>query len=358
MWVPRRRLLLLCASVGIAGTAALTPATAAADPAAPGNFLTRVLSITPATPTIHPTVEGGDSFMLLKVDAGTTVEVPGYQDEPFLRFDADGTVYENSVSYTASVSDTRYVTETPTDTSGLEPQWRKVGDGGSYAWHDHRIHWMSPNNPPGRAPGDVILRADVLLVVDGVDVVVRVESVWMPAPSPAATWIGGALGAALAATAFALRRTFWAGYLVVDLATLALVVGWWQYSSLPGETGPRLTWALLPAIALVATAGATVARRRSGATAVLAAHALILLAGLNLLLWGWDRRDGLSASVLPTDAPFWLDRAASAAALVGGAVMTGGALVLLARVIAEPGTGALDTAGLDTAGQGDISSAS
>lgn len=201
-------------------------------------------------------------------------------------------------------------------------------------------------------------------MVDGVDVVVRVESVWMPAPSPAAAWIGGALGAALAAAAFAMRRTVWAGYLVVDLSTLALVVGWWQYSSLPSETGPRLTWAVLPAIALVATASATVARRRPGATAALTAHALVLLAGVNLLLWGWDRRDGLSASVLPTDAPYWLDRAASAAGLVGGGVMAAGALVLLARVIAEPGTadldtaaldtGSHDTAGLDTVGQGEV----
>ncbi|HNJ97084.1 MAG TPA: hypothetical protein PLV13_03095, partial [Ilumatobacteraceae bacterium] len=234
----RLRSILCCAAVA----AALVPSVAHADAAGPGNFQSRVLSVEPATPAIHVSVEGGDSFLLLRADQGTRVEVPGYQDEPFLRFEADGKVFENVVSYTSLVSRTRYVTASPTDTTGLDPQWHEVADDGSYAWHDHRIHWMSPNDPPGRAPGDVILRAQIPLLVDGATVTVTVESVWLREPSAAAAWLGGAAGMGVAAAALAFRRRRWSGLLVVDLALAATVIGWWQFRSLPAETGPRVVW--------------------------------------------------------------------------------------------------------------------
>lgn len=320
----------------IAAGVALVPGSAFADAAGPGNFESRVLSVEPATASIHVSVEGGDSFLLLRVDAGTRVEVPGYQDEPFLRFEADGTVYENEASYTAVVSRTRYVTESPVDTTGLEPEWRKVATDGSYAWHDHRIHWMSPNSPPGRAPGDVILRARIPLLVDDAEVTLTVESVWVPAPSSAAAWIGGLAGMGLAGAALAFRRTRWAGLLVLDLAVLALVVGWWQYRSLPEETGPRIVWYALPAVACVAGFAAVVVRALPHRLAGLGATSLSLLAGANLAVWGWQRRDGLTASVLPTNAPWWLDRAVSSAALVGGCIAAAGAMVVLGAVIIAP----------------------
>jgi len=325
---------LCCAALALAVLS--SPDLAHADAAGPGNFQSRVLSVEPATESIHISVEGGDSFLLLRVDAGTRVEVPGYQDEPFLRFEADGTVLENTVSYTALVSRTRYVTASPTDTTGLEPVWQEVASDGSYAWHDHRIHWMSPNDPPGRAPGDVILRAQIPLLVDGATVTVTVESVWVPEPSTAAAWIGGLAGMGVAAAGLAFRRTRWAALLLVDLAILAVVVGWWQYRSLPPETGPRVVWYALPAIACLAAFAAAFVRGLTHRLAPLAATSLSLLAGANLALWGWQRSDGLTAAVLPTNAPWWLDRAVSSAALVGGCVAAAGALVLLGAVIVAP----------------------
>ena len=330
----RLRPTLCCAAVALA--VASLPGMAHADAAGPGNFQSRVLSVEPATATIHVSVEGGDSFLLLRVDEGTRVEVPGYQDEPFLRFEADGTVLENTVSYTALVSGSRYVTATPTDTTGLEPVWHEVAGDGSYAWHDHRIHWMSPNDPPGRAPGDVILRAQIPLLVDGATVTVTVESVWVPEPSTATAWIGGLAGTGIAAAGLAFRRTRWAALLLVDLAILAVVVGWWQYRSLPPETGPRAVWYALPAIACAAAFAAAFVRGLTHRLAQLGATSLSLLAGVNLALWGWQRSDGLTAAVLPTNAPWWLDRAVSSAALVGGSVAAAGALVVLGAVIVAP----------------------
>ncbi len=44
----------------------------------------------------------------------------------------------------------------------------------------------------------------------------------------------------------------------------------------------------------------------------------MLLVGVELAIWGWVKRDGLSAALIPTDAPGWLDRFAVAAAFTSG----------------------------------------
>lgn len=324
MW---RRALLL-----VVGAIALAPATAFADAAGPSDFQSRVTSVEPATPEVEVTVEGGDSFLMLKARKGSVVTVPGYEDEPFLRFEADGTVLENTASYTAIVSRSRYMSADPHIAHDTAPRWHQVADGGAYAWHDHRIHWMSPGDPPGKRPGDVILRSQIPIVVGSVNVVVTVESVWLPPPSPLPAWIGGVAGAALIAGALTLqkRQRMVAGLLVVDLAVLAVVVGWWQYHSLPAETGPSALWFALPLVALAA-AVARVALRKP-----LTGEALALLAGANLAIWGWQRRDDLVRAALPTNAPWWLDRAVSAAALTGGTVVAVAALVALGTAVVAP----------------------
>ena len=52
----------------------------------------------------------------------------------------------------------------------------------------------------------------------------------------------------------------------------------------------------------------------------------MLLGGLELGAWVYLRRDGLARALLPTDAPYWLDRAVSAGAGVAAvvAVIAGG----------------------------------
>jgi hypothetical protein len=53
-------------------------------------------------------------------------------------------------------------------------------------------------------------------------------------------------------------------------------------------------------------------------------------------VWGFVKRDGLTAAIVPTDAPFWLDRFATASALVGGVLLAGLALWSLFAVPAAP----------------------
>ncbi len=141
-----------------------------------------------------------------------------------------------------------------------------------------------------------------------------------PAPSPVPMWLGGLAGVALTAGLWLLRDRSGRMALLLGPSALALLVGAWQFLSLPSETGPRLVWWLLPAIATACAVVALVADLRARAFAARAAGVLV---GVELALWGWMRRDGLSAAIIPSDAPGWLDRFTVALAIVGGLGIAG-----------------------------------
>lgn len=328
-WLRRWRAGLLT----LAFTIGLPAGTALADAAGPTDYRTSIVSIEPAIATIHPTIIGGDSFLRLVVDEGTTVDVLGYQSEPYIRFLADGTVEENRASASYYASRSRLGADLPDDfDESATPEWHVVATDGDYTWHDHRTHWMTNSRPPGKRPGEVILRQSVVMVVDGVTTEIIVESVWLSAPSALPVWLGGAVGLAIGGLT-GLRRRFATALPLVDLSLLALVVGVWQYISLPAATGPKPVWWAFPAVAVVAAVAFAVARRRP---AGLLEHAALLLAGVNLVVWGWQRRDGFDKALLATNAPGWLDRATSAAALGGGLVAASIGLAALVRVIVAP----------------------
>lgn len=288
-----------------------------ADPAGPTDYKSTVVAVEPPAPTIRVEVIGGDSFVGLTVEEGTEVTVVGYQGEEYLWFRADGTVLENRNAPSTYTNEDRYggAEIPPTADADAEPDWVAVASDGSWAWHDHRAHWMQSIRPPGLSEGDVILEAVIPLAVDGEEVDVTVISVWQPGASSVPVYLGYAVGVAMAVVAFLLRHGSGFGWTPVPLAVLALVVGGWQYASLPSETGPRPVWWLLPALAVVAAVVAAVAAAR-GARFV--AWAATLVAGAELAIWGFQKSDGLSAALIPTDAPGWLDRFTVAAAISGG----------------------------------------
>ncbi len=319
---------------------ALPAATAFADEPGPTDFRSRIVAIEPATPALHPSIIGGDSFLRLVVDRGTEVDVLGYRGEPYIRFLADGTVEENRASASYFVSRSRLGDDLPADfVDDAVPEWHVVATDGDYSWHDHRMHWMSATDPPGKRPGDVVLQQRIELRVDGEPVALVVESVWMPPPSRVPSWLGGLAGllAALALT----QQAKWSVLPAAALSVLAAVLGAGQFLALPPETGPRTLWFTVPAVAAIAF-GAVAARRLLARTGALLDHALLLLGGANLVVWGWMRRDGLTAAILATPAPGWLDRFTAAASLIVGLVAAGFGLYALLRAIVagEPATSA------------------
>lgn len=292
-----------------------------ADPAGPTDYRSEILSIEPATDAITVEILGGDSFVELTVAPGTEALVNGYRAEPYLWFRPDGVVLENRSAPTTYLNEERYGNDIPPEfaDADLEPDWVEVASNGRFAWHDHRAHWMQPIRPAGKSPGDRIVEAVIPVVVDGQEVLVTVSSTWLAEPSnaPLAAGAAAALVATAAAALMARRRSQWT-VCIVPLVTVAVAVGVLQYRSLPSETGPRLVWWALPVLAAVATVISAVMWRRDRFVATAAA----LLAGIQLAIWGWIKRDGFTAAIIPSDAPGWLDRLATAAALLGGLGVT------------------------------------
>jgi hypothetical protein len=288
-----------------------------ADPAGPTDYRSEISAVDPPTPEISLAVLGGDSFVQLTVDAGTEAVVIGYRGEPYLWFRPDGRVLENTLSPSTYLNAERYGTDFPDFADpDAEPEWREIGTTGRWSWHDHRAHLMQPVPPFGTQPGDRILESVLPLVVDGNEVDVTVISTWQPEPSSAPIWIGGALGllAGLAGVLLIVRGGPIAVAALVP-AVFGLVAGAWQYASLPAETGPKLTWWLLPVLAGIAALCALLPFvRRDRAIA----SVFVGVAGVLLIGWAWMRLDGLTAAIVPTNAPNWFDRGTTMLVLVAG----------------------------------------
>jgi hypothetical protein len=317
------------------GLVAVAASPALADPPGPTDYQSEVRSIEPETPAIEVGVVGGDSFVELRVESGTEAIVIGYQGEEYLWFRPDGVVLENRNSPATYLNANRYGLDRvpPAARADAEPSWEQVATGGYWAWHDHRAHWMQSARPFGLAAGDQILEAVIPIIVEGETVEVTVISTWQPEPSPLALWLGvvAGLGAAVGAW-FSRGGRFGPVAASVPLVLLAVVIGAAQYTSLPSATDPRPIWIVLPLIAAASSAAGLVLAVRG---MHFAADAALLLVGAELAVWGFVKRDGLWAAIVPTDAPFWLDRFATAAALVGGIALAAAALWWLFAVPAQ-----------------------
>lgn len=322
---PRRIGPLVGALVALSALVVLGAASpAAADPPRPTDYQSRIDAVTPEVDGIDVRIIGGDSFLELTADPGVEVVVLGYEGEPYLQFLADGTVQENQRSAATYLNESRYgrpgEVEVPTDLSpDDEPEWRTVATGGTFAWHDHRVHWMSPEKPPGFEAGDVIQTQDVDLLVDGEPVAVTV-SVLLADPISPLPWI-----ALVVVSAAVIALAGWQrGSLAVSVGaalvagTLAVVAGRAELAEAPAGAGGSPLVVVVPGIALVAAVAAAVLLWRGARS----------LAGVSLLasaacLGGWAllRLLVLFKPVLPTTLPDGVDRAATALAIgVAGAV--------------------------------------
>lgn len=283
---------------------------AAADPARPGHYRSQVLAIEPATEAVTARIVVGDAFIELTVHRGHNVVVDGYQGEAYIHINAAGQVYVNHNSPAHYLNADRYGDATvPATATATIPDWHAESHGGRHLWHDHRTHWMSPNHPIGRQPGDIILDAALPLTIDGRPHRILVRSTWEPGPAPTAAILGGT--AALIAIALLIRRhpitlLALAGVAAASLAT-------WEVASLPADAaqGP-IAWLAPPAALLLTGAAAYLLRRRR----TLGAHAAALAAATELALWCVWRRTVVTRPVLISNAPDWLERAGTSSVAI------------------------------------------
>ena len=306
----------------------------AADAAGPTDYrsvITEVIvndAVTPVTTTDASvslpgaviSVEGHDSFLWLRAAPGSTASIPGYEGEPYLRIDADGSVWRNQRSFSTYYNQDRYgdAARPAIVDHSAEPLWEQVDDDGSWAWHDHRIHLMESAPPIGAEPGDEVVNAVVPLVIDGRSIAVRVVATLQPSPSVVAPIVGAVIGCVLMAAGVMVWRrqrhvASFAAVAIAGIAAGAAVVagaGWWRDA--PADTAPSLTWWALPATALVAVAVAAVSCRRS----VFIATAAVVVAAVQIVVWAVGRIDALSAALIPTVLPAGLDRGLTVMAVI------------------------------------------
>lgn len=303
-------------AVGLALLAmVLTAGPAAADPPGPTNYDAEVVGLEPAVDGVEAAVLGGDSFLQLTVAAGHEVVVRGYDgEELYLRFDPTGEVYENHRSRTYHQNQARYsVSDSaiPSDTgAGVPPDWVLVSTTGSYAWHDHRIHWMSPSTLPFRADGgDEAVPVDpsldepqpttvwaepIPILVDGERIGIVGELTYLPDASPVLPLLAAVVALAVV-VALGLRSPV-AGIVAggVGGAVVALAVSVPRVVGLaPGVQGQPLQ-VIVPAIALLVVGAGLSVRSRSAFALVVAGAA-----GIPLLGWVVTSLGALTAPIVP-----------------------------------------------------------
>ena len=133
---------------------ALTAAPASAHDASlpdAGYYRSTVTSITPAVPGLKLALSAGGETVTLTNGTGSTVMVPGYEGEDYLRISSTG-VDQNTNSLSAFLNGSLVIQGLPQQlgkaTPDQPPAWKHVADKPEYAWHDHRIHWMAQQQPP------------------------------------------------------------------------------------------------------------------------------------------------------------------------------------------------------------------
>ncbi len=330
----------LAAVVGLTlGLVVVLAAPAGADPANPTNDTSRVTSIEPAAAAgaVRVDIVGGDAFLRLRVEPGHEVTVLGYSQEPYLRVLADGTVDENRLSPAVALNQSRYGTGSDLGTADAEaePQWSRVGGGGSFVWHDHRVHWMVKTPPPrlAGASSGLIDPWSVDLVVDGAPVVVNGELFRHSAPSLTPVALGVVVSALVV---FGLgwwsprRGTGLALFVVSALGVATSLVA---VLGIPPETGRRWSMVIIPVLAAACALYSVVVPRSRFSPTLLVASVLVLP------LWIGLRWSVVTHAVLPTSSASALQRVAVVLALGAllGALATG-ARTALAAANRGPGT--------------------
>lgn len=312
------------------------PGAALADSAVPTNYKSSVLDVEPDSPVADFAVVGGDAFLEITVAAGHSVLVPGYFDDPYIRIDPDGSVWVNHDSPAYYINQDRYGTvQAPPEADGRgEPEWEHVGDGGTYAWQDHRIHWMSYDLPPTVA-GDrfqFVFPWEVPIEVDGQEWTVRGELVWVPSLNPYPALLAGAIGV-LPIVWKRSRRLVPMALFATGVAIVASVITAAQLSGTPGAVRTIPVVAAAPPVAVAAALSAVALRRKLTGLAPL----LLLVGGALLLVWSISWFGMLRLPVLPS--PSWSDLQRSAASLVlwAAVAVVGASAVDLVRKWQERG---------------------
>lgn len=135
---------MLVLAVALPGAAAAHPGSALTG------YVSTVSALEPNVLGVNALVLAGDDRLRISNYSGKTVVILGYQGEPYLRFEKTG-VFANMLSPAAHLN--RFRLPRPLEPgvadASAKPRWRRVAQGVTYEWHDHRIHWTGKEPPRG-----------------------------------------------------------------------------------------------------------------------------------------------------------------------------------------------------------------
>jgi hypothetical protein len=305
-------------------------APASADSAAPTNYKSTVLDVEPADSAATFEVVGGDGFLEITVAPGHSALVPGYFDDPYVRIDPDGTVWINHDSPAYYINQDRYGrVQAPPEADGRgEPEWEQVATGGRFAWQDHRIHWMSFDLPP-TVTGDhyqFVFPWDLPIEVDGQEVSVRGELVWVPSRNLYPALLAGVVGLLPTIWKRSRRLIPMAVFAAVSAIT-AIVITITQLGGTPAVARTIPLAAAAPPAAVAVAAIVVALRNRSSN----AGPWLLLGCGVFLVVWAIANIGMLWLPVLPTASSSDLQRAGASFVLWSAIAVVGAAIVLALR---------------------------
>jgi hypothetical protein len=152
------------------------------------NFLSQVNEVTPAAAGVDVEVLNRDDRLLLRNRSDRTVVIEGYDGEPYARIEPDGTVSVNTDSkayYINEERDGQVAVPDGVDGKGA-PRWEEVSRTGRFEWHDHRMHWMSEEDPEAVTDKDVRTKVydwEVPIAVDGREGAIAGTLFWTPLAS-------------------------------------------------------------------------------------------------------------------------------------------------------------------------------
>jgi hypothetical protein len=318
------------------GALVVAAAPAAADSARPTNYRSTVTAVTPAEPDVVADVTGGDSFLRLRVAAGHSVVVLGYEDEPYLRVGTDGSVDENARSPATWLNRKRYGSTAPLPAdvdAKATPNWRRIGAHGVALWHDHRVHWMSLTHPPqlGAATSGRVLDWTVKMEVDGKPAAIEGHLDLLPAPARWPWQVVAGVGV-LGAVALGFRRPRGAALVSAGASIVVFGLQVVNQFATPAGVGRSYASVALPAVAAAAALTAWALRRTRYDGAFLAGT------GVALAMTAWLSRAAIGHAVLPTTVSPVVVQIAVVAAEIGAAAALTAALRWIAEVVAPPPT--------------------
>lgn len=283
------------------------------------NTVSVVESITPELPRgVKLDIVGGDTYVRIQSE-GHSVTLPGYEGEPYVRISAAGTVEVNDASATSVLNGDRYgnvdlSSFTPSDT----PQWRTVASDGMVMWHDHRVHWMSPQKPAVIDNKGTVLTWEVPFTVDSVKFVAK-GTLYLREQASVMWWLCGVFALAMALF-ITLGKSLWSAIPIAVASLLGIITGGMQYYGLPvgAHTNGVLMWFSVGAVVL--TGASFIVSKMQRAT--YASGPLIAGGGVTLVVTALMNAHQVRAAYIPGMSNEWLMRMTVPVLLGAGVVAT------------------------------------